>query len=41
MHKNTTNMFFSCQYIYLIHRNAFTGVYIITVRDTCAKKYMS
>ncbi len=27
-----------CQYIYLIHRNAFTIAFIIIVKDICAKK---
>ncbi len=41
--KNTTTMFISCQYIYLIHRNAFSIIYIYIIilmtwrhsKDTC------
>ncbi len=35
-------MLISCQYIYLLHRNAFTIAYIIIVKDTCTKlKHMT
>ncbi len=45
MHKNTTTMLISCQYIYLIHRNAFSVVYIIILRilvqKACRKSAIS